>query len=162
MNHPQPTAEGQESVWDYPRPPSVQPDTRRVTVRFNGEIIADTTRAVRVLETSHPPVFYIPPEDVRVELLQANGQQTWCEFKGDAHYYDLVVGDARSESAAWCYPEPITGYEAIQYGIAFYSGRVDRCTVGDDVVEAQAGDFYGGWITSEIAGPFKGDPGTQE
>lgn len=158
--NPTPAAPGQESVWDYPRPPRVEPDTRHVVVRFGGEVVADTRRAVRVLETSHPPVFYIPPEDVRIELLESNGQQTWCEFKGDAHYYDLVVDGKVSESAAWCYPEPRAGYEAIQHGIAFYPGRVDECTVDGERVTPQAGGFYGGWITSEIVGPFKGDPGT--
>lgn len=158
---PAPTADGQESVWDYPRPPRVEPDTRHVVVRFNGEVIADTRRAVRVLETSHPPVFYVPPEDVRVELLVANGDQTWCEFKGDAHYYDLVVGDRVARAAAWCYPEPRSGYEGIQHAIAFYPGRVDACTVDGEVVRPQAGDFYGGWITAEIVGPFKGEPDTR-
>ncbi|HEV2128945.1 MAG TPA: DUF427 domain-containing protein [Thermomicrobiales bacterium] len=163
MQRPQPlpVTVGQESVWDYPRPPRMEPDSRRVIVRFNDEVVADSTRTHRVLETSHPPLFYIPPEDVRVELLNANGEQTWCEFKGDAHYYDLAVGDRVSRSAAWCYPEPAKGYEAIQYAIAFYPSRVDECTVDGEIVEAQAGDFYGGWITSEIIGPFKGGPGTQ-
>jgi uncharacterized protein (DUF427 family) len=155
-----PLTDGQESVWDYPRPPRVEPDTRRVVVRFGGEVVADTRRAVRVLETSHPPVFYIPPEDVRTELLVATGEQTWCEFKGDAHYYDLIADGRVAASAAWCYPEPREGYEAIQYAIAFYPGRVDECTVDGERVTPQGGGFYGGWITSEIAGPFKGDPGT--
>jgi uncharacterized protein (DUF427 family) len=156
------TSNGQESVWDYPRPPRVEPDNRRVIVTFGGEIIANTERAYRVLETSHPPVFYIPPEDVRVELLDANGEQTWCEFKGDAHYYDIAVGDRRNLSVAWCYPEPREGFEPIQYAIAFYPDRVDSCTVDGEVVRAQQGGFYGGWITSEIVGPFKGEPGSSE
>lgn len=151
---------GKESVWDYPRPPRVAPDNRRVIVTFGGEVIADSVRATRVLETSHPPVFYIPPEDVRVELLDANGEQTWCEFKGDAHYYDIAVGDRRNQSIAWCYPEPSEGFEPIQYAIAFYPDRVDSCTVDGEVVRAQQGGFYGGWITSEIVGPFKGEPGS--
>jgi uncharacterized protein (DUF427 family) len=158
---PDPVAPGQESVWDYPRPPRVEPEERHVVVRFNGAIVADTRRAVRVLETSHPPVFYIPPEDVRVECLIANDQSSWCEFKGEARYYDLVVGDAVSESAAWCYPEPATGYEAIQHAIAFYPGRVEECTVDGERVRPQPGTFYGGWVTDEIAGPFKGEPGTR-
>ena len=164
MTHPQPEtpSAGQESVWDYPRPPRVESDSRRVTVRFGEVVIADSTRAHRVLETSHPPVYYIPPEDVRVEHLIANGQQTWCEFKGDAHYYDVVVDDQRSESAAWCYPEPIPGFEAIQYAIAFYPSRVDECNVDGETVDAQAGEFYGGWVTSWIRGPFKGEPGTEQ
>ncbi len=151
---------GKESVWDYPRPPRVEPDNRHVIVTFGGEVVADTRRAHRVLETSHPPVFYIPPEDVRVELLDSNGEQTWCEFKGDAHYYDIAVGDRRSRSVAWCYPEPSEGFEPIQYAIAFYPDRVDSCTVDGEAVQAQRGGFYGGWITSEIVGPFKGEPGS--
>jgi uncharacterized protein (DUF427 family) len=157
---PSPAAPGQESVWDYPRPPRVEPDDRHVVVRFAGNVVADTRRALRILETSHPPVFYIPPEDVRVEWLVANSRHSWCEFKGEARYYDLVIGDRVSESAAWCYPEPAKGFQAIQHAIAFYPGRVDECTVGGMPVRPQAGGFYGGWITDEIVGPFKGDPGT--
>jgi uncharacterized protein (DUF427 family) len=157
---PAPTAPGHESVWDYPRPPRVEPDSRHVVVRFGDTVVANTRRAMRVLETSHPPVFYIPPEDVRVDLLIANDQSSWCEFKGEARYYDLVADDAVSDSAAWCYPEPAKGYEAIQYAIAFYPGRVDECTVDGERVRPQPGEFYGGWITSEIVGPFKGEPGT--
>ena len=158
---PAPTVPGQESVWAYPRPPRVEPDGRHVVVRFGDTIVADTRRAVRVLETSHPPVFYIPPEDERVDLLIANDQSSWCEFKGEARYYDLVVGDAESASAAWCYPEPAKGYEAIQHAIAFYPGRVDACTVDGERVRPQPGEFYGGWITGEIVGPFKGEAGTR-
>ncbi len=157
---PSPVAEGQESVWDYPRPPRVEPDARHIVVRFAGEIVAETHRAHRVLETSHPPVFYIPPEDVRIELLEPTMAQTWCEFKGDAHYYDVRVGDSVASSAAWCYPEPRPGFESIQHAIAFYPSRVDECTVDGEVVTPQPGDFYGGWVTSEIVGPFKGEPGT--
>lgn len=157
---PIPVTEGQESVWDYPRPPRVEPDSRHVVVRVGSTVIADSHRAVRVLETSHPPVFYIPPEDVRVDLLQANDQQTWCEFKGGAHYYDLVFEGQSIESVAWGYPEPMPGFEAIQYAIAFYPDRVDECTVDGERVTTQPGGFYGGWITAEIIGPFKGEPGT--
>lgn len=163
MAQPKPdvAAEGQESVWDYPRPPRVEADSRRIVVEFRGTIIADSTATWRVLETSHPPVFYIPPEDVRVELLVASERTSVCEFKGEARYYDIVVGDQVSKSAAWCYPEPLPGQEQIGYAIAFYPGRVDRATVDGEIVRPQPGAFYGGWITSEIVGPFKGEPGSE-
>lgn len=162
MPHPKPdpTTVGQESVWDYPRPPRVEADSRRVVVEFAGAVIADSTSAFRVLETSHPPVFYIAPEDVKVEFLLASTKTSYCEFKGESRYYDIVVGDRVSESAAWCYPEPDSGFEQIQYAIAFYPGRVDKVTVDGEIVIPQPGEFYGGWITSEIAGPFKGEPGS--
>ena len=134
---------------------------RHVVVRFGDAVVADTHRAHRVLETSHPPVFYIPPEDVRIELLESTHEQSWCEYKGDAHYYDVRVGDRTASSAAWCYPEPQPGFEEIQYAIAFYPGRMDECTVDGEPVKAQAGDVYGGWITSEVVGPFKGESGTR-
>lgn len=158
--NPEPAAPGRESVWDYPRPPRVEADGRRVVVRFNDHVIADTTSSHRVLETSHPPVFYIPPEDVRIEYLRASQKQTWCEFKGDAHYYDIEVDGKSVASAAWCYPQPMQEFTQIQHAIAFYPGMMDSCTVDGEEVQRQDGDFYGGWITSEIAGPFKGAPGT--
>jgi uncharacterized protein (DUF427 family) len=122
--------------------------------------VAESTRAFRVLETSHPPVFYIPPEDVRLEYLRPSRRRTYCEFKGQASYYDLVVGEREIRDAAWYYPDPSPGYEVIRDHLAFYPGRVDECLVDDERVAAQAGDFYGGWITAEIVGPFKGGPGT--
>ncbi len=149
-----------ESVWDYPRPPRVEPSGRLVRVEFAGVVIAETTRAVRVLETSHPPVYYIPPEDVRSEFLRPSRRHTFCEFKGEASYYDLAGGGREVRDAAWYYPDPSPGYEAIRDHLAFYPGRVDAAWVGDERVQPQAGDFYGGWITSEIEGPFKGGPGT--
>lgn len=158
---PDPVAEAQESVWDYPRPPRVEADARRVVVEFGGTVIAESTATWRVLETSHPPVFYIPPEDVRVELLLASTKTSYCEFKGEARYYDIVVGDQVSEAAAWCYSEPLPGFEQIGYAITFYPGRVERATVDGEMVNPQPGSFYGGWITSEIVGPFKGEPGSE-
>lgn len=149
-----------ESVWEYPRPPRVEPSTRRVRVEFAGEVIADTTRAYRVLETSHPPVYYIPPEDVRSEVLRPSRRRTWCEFKGEAHYYDLVVGGREAKEAAWYYPDPNARFAAIRDHVAFYPGRVDAAYVDGERVAAQAGDFYGGWVTADIEGPFKGGPGT--
>jgi uncharacterized protein (DUF427 family) len=151
---------GQESVWDYPRPPRVEEAARHVKVVFNSVVIADTRRARRVLETSHPPVYYIPPEDIRTETLIEMGRRTWCEWKGQAGYYSLGVGGKRVESAAWFYPNPEPGYEAIKGYVAFYPGKMDACYVDGERVQAQPGGFYGGWITSEIVGPYKGGPGT--
>jgi uncharacterized protein (DUF427 family) len=149
-----------ECVWDYPRPPRVEQSARRVRVEFAGEVIADTTRAFRVLETSHPPVYYIPLEDVRNEYLRPSRRHSYCEFKGQASYYDLAVGDREVPDAAWYYPEPDARYEAIRDHLAFYPGRVDAAYVDDERVQPQPGDFYGGWITADIEGPFKGAPGT--
>jgi uncharacterized protein (DUF427 family) len=146
-----------ESVWDYPRPPTVEPSPDRVVVELDGEVLADTRRSLRVLETSHPPVFYVPAADVRTERLRPSARRsTWCEFKGAARYYD--AGDRAA--VAWSYASPSPGYEAIAGHYAFYPGRVDTATVDGEQAEAQPGDFYGGWITSAVTGPFKGGPGT--
>jgi uncharacterized protein (DUF427 family) len=150
-----------ESVWDYPRPPRVEAaDGRRVTVEFGGRTVADGTGALRVLETSHPPVYYLPSTAVVAGLLVPSQHRTWCEWKGGAVHWDLVVDGIRSADAAWSYPEPSPGFERIRDHLAFYPSRVDRCTVDGEPVTAQPGDFYGGWITAEIRGPFKGGPGT--
>jgi uncharacterized protein (DUF427 family) len=138
----------------------VEASQKLVRVEFAGEVIAETTRAYRVLETSHPPVYYIPLEDVRAEFLRPSRRHTYCEFKGAASYYDLVVGDREVRDVAWYYPEPTERFEVIRDYVAFYPGRVDAAWVGDEQVTPQEGDFYGGWITSEIEGPFKGAPGT--
>ncbi|MFH9015429.1 DUF427 domain-containing protein [Streptomyces sp. NPDC017943] len=159
---PRPAPRPPESVWDYPRPPVLREDDREVRVEWAGQVIAETRRAVRVLETSHPPVFYIPPEDVRRELLfPAIAERTWCEWKGSARYWDVVVGDAVRARAAWSYPRPEPGYALLAGFFAFYPSRTDRCTVDGEEVTAQEGDFYGGWITAEVRGPFKGAPGTR-
>ncbi|MBT8202555.1 MAG: DUF427 domain-containing protein [Acidimicrobiia bacterium] len=155
---PQP---GQESVWDYPRPPRVEPVAEPVRVEFGGAVIAETRQALRVLETSHPPVYYIPPEDIDDVVLQSSPSTSFCEFKGRASYVSLEVGDNESIDAGWTYLDPSPGYEALTGMIAFYPGRVDACFVGDERVVPQAGDFYGGWITSRVVGPFKGGPGTR-
>lgn len=149
-----------ESVWEYPRPPRVEATTRRIRVVLGDVTVADTTRAFRVLETSHPPGYYIPPEDVRSEYLRPSRRTSYCEFKGRASYYDLVVGEREVRDAAWYYPDPAPGYEAIRDHLAFYPGRVDACFVDEERVVAQKGDFYGGWLTADIVGPFKGGPGT--
>lgn len=151
-----------ESVWDYPRPPRVEPVGRRVRVILGGETIADSERALRVLETSSPPTVYVPREDVRTELLSdAEGEHTLCEWKGRAHYVHAEAGGKRAERVAWHYPEPRSGYEQLAGHLSFYAGRVDEAYLDDERVTPQAGEFYGGWITEGIEGPFKGEPGSE-
>lgn len=149
-----------ESVWDYPRPPRLEPTSRRVRVVWAGRTVAETRNALRLLETSHPPTYYLPPEDVDQDLLVPSHRSTFCEFKGTARYVDLRAGDRRVQNAGWFYPDPVAAYAALRDHLAFYPSKVDACFVDDHRVEAQAGDFYGGWITPEIVGPFKGGPGT--
>jgi uncharacterized protein (DUF427 family) len=155
------TRSAKESVWDYPRPPRVENTNRRIRIIFHGETIADSTRAKRVLETSHPPVYYLTPEDIRQEYLVPSPRTSFCEFKGKAHYWTVRVGDREAPNAAWSYPRPTQGFEAIRDHLAFYPSAMDACYVDGERVQPQAGDFYGGWITSDIEGPFKGGPGTQ-
>jgi len=150
----------QESVWDYPRPPRVEKVTRHIQVLFAGEVIADTRRAQRVLETRHPPVYYIPLENIRTECLFSTDYQTWCEWKGQAAYYNVSLGGRRARNAAWYYPDPSPGYETLKSMVAFYPSKMDACYVDGEQVRAQDGDFYGGWITKSVVGPFKGGPGT--
>ncbi len=133
----------------------------RLRVIFSGRTIADTSAGYRVLETSHPPVYYIPPGDVQLTYLEGAPGQSWCEFKGHASYWSLNVDGQQSASAAWSYPTPYSAFQQIAGFFAFYASRVDECWVGDERVQPQQGDFYGGWITSRIAGPFKGAPGTR-
>jgi uncharacterized protein (DUF427 family) len=139
----------------------VEPDARRVRVILGGETIADTTRALRVLETSHPPTFYLPREDVAAGALVPAEGSSFCEWKGRAAYLDVVGGGVTAPRAAWYYPDPVAAFAALRDHVAFYPGRMDACLVGDERARAQEGDFYGGWITDEIAGPFKGAPGTR-
>ena len=150
-----------ESVWDYPRPPKVERTTKRLRVEFAGELVADTQGGMRVLETSYPPVYYIPQADIRADLLSQGSRHTFCEFKGLASYWTLRVGDMVSVDAAWSYERPSPGYEAIRGHLAFYVGRMDACFVDDERVQAQPSEFYGGWVTYEIDGPFKGRPGSE-
>jgi len=151
---------GQESVWDYPRPPRLEDVDRKVKVVFGGVTLAYTTRAKRVLETSHPPVYYVPPEDIRMELLKLSDGSSYCEWKGRARYYDVVAEERKEERAAWFYPYPTPPFASLEDYVAFYPSKMDGCWVGGEKVEAQEGDFYGGWITARIVGPFKGAPGT--
>jgi uncharacterized protein (DUF427 family) len=145
-----------ENVWEYPRPPAVEPCGRRVRVELRGVTLADSDAALRVLETSHPPAIYVPPQHVQ-GLVPSAVRSTWCEFKGAAHYLDAATGE---RAIAWTYRAPARGYEALRDFVAFYPGRVDAAWLGDERVSAQAGDFYGGWITADLVGPFKGAPGT--
>lgn len=150
-----------ERVWEYPRPPAVMSCRRRVRLELGGELLADSFRALRVLETSHPPTVYVPPGDVRSDLLAVSeARSTWCEFKGAARYLDATVDGRLVRAVAWSYVDPSAGYEALRDHVAFYPGRVDAAWMDDERVQAQAGDFYGGWITADLIGPFKGPPGT--
>lgn len=151
----------QESVWDYPRPPRVEETERHLRVVFNGVTVAETRRGKRVLETSHPPVYYFPPEDVRMEHLVKASGSSWCEWKGRASYYHVIVDGKQARRAAWGYHAPSEGFEAIKDHVAFYPGLVDGCYVDGERVRPQPGGFYGGWITDDVVGPFKGSPGTQ-
>lgn len=151
---------GQESVWDYPRPPRVEPAGRRIRVEHGGRTVADTTSAWRVLETSQPPAYYLPPDDVDRSLLRPSSSRTVCEWKGAASYWDLVVDGAVVADAAWSYPSPTPRFEPIRDHLAFYAQKVDGCFVDDERVVPNEGSFYGGWITSWVVGPFKGAPGT--
>jgi uncharacterized protein (DUF427 family) len=155
-----PVGPGQESVWDYPRPPSALVTPRHVVVELGGQVLADTRRAVRVCETSHPPVFYVPRADLAADLLEQGQHGSFCEWKGVATYWDAVVAGRRAVSIGWSYEQPTPGFEHLTGAVAFYPGRVDRATVDGEVVRPQPGDFYGGWITDEVVGPFKGAPGT--
>jgi len=151
---------GEESVWDYPRPPRLERTNKNLKIFFNDEMIAETNRAFRVLETSHPPVYYFPPEAARMEFLRETAKSTFCEWKGRAGYYTVEVGGKTVENAAWFYANPTVSFAEIKNHIAFYPSKMDACYVNDELVKMQEGDFYGGWITSDIVGPFKGGAGT--
>lgn len=164
MRHPEAVTPGpgQESVWDYPRPPRLEPVGERIVVRFGDVVIADSAAAWRVLETSHPPVYYLPQRDLRMDLIETAPGQSFCEFKGMASYVTIVANGRRSERAGWLYERPTPDFAPIAGHIAFYASRLDEARVGEEIVTPQAGDFYGGWITSRIVGPFKGARGTRE
>lgn len=151
---------GQESVWDYPRPPRLERIDKHIQIIFNGATIADTRRAFRVLETSHPPVYYLPPEDIHQEYVHPVPGSSWCEWKGQATYFTVRVGDKTVERVAWSYPHPTHAFKEMAGFLAFYAGPMDACTVDGERVRPQPGNFYGGWITNDIVGPFKGEPGT--
>ena len=152
---------GQESVWDYPRPPRIEQSNQRIQVIFRDVTIAESVRSQRILETSHPPVYYIPPEDVDMSYIQPSNHQSYCEWKGIAQYYAIAVGEEKSINAAWYYPNPTDYFAVLKNYLAFYPSRADACYVDGERVTAQTGDFYGGWITKNIVGPFKGGMGTR-
>ncbi|TNC15233.1 DUF427 domain-containing protein [Methylobacterium terricola] len=157
---PDPVGPGQESVWDYPRPPRLEPVPERLRVVFDGVTIADTVRGWRVLETSHPPSYYLHPDDIRPGVLVPAGGGSVCEWKGRALYFDVAGPTRRAERVAWAYPRPTNAFAALAGHVAFYAAPMDGCFVGDARVTPQPGGFYGGWITDRIVGPFKGEPGS--
>jgi uncharacterized protein (DUF427 family) len=151
---------GQESVWDYPRPPRLENTSKHIQIIFNNVTIVDTHSAYRVLETSHPPVYYIPPGDIKMEYLHITPQSSFCEWKGRAGYYTLRVNDKEVQNAGWFYPNPTPAFAFIKDHVAFYAHVMDACYINDEKVQPQPGNFYGGWITSDILGPFKGSSGS--
>lgn len=151
---------GQESVWDYPRPPRLEASNKKLEIICGGEKIAETQKGYRVLETSHPPVYYFPPEDIQMQYLNPTARSSFCEWKGNAKYYSIKIGEKEIANCAWYYPDPTPSFEPIKNYIAFYPSLMDECYVDGELVTSQAGDFYGGWITKDIVGPFKGEPGT--
>ncbi len=158
---PDPVQPGQESVWDYPRPPALVASSELVKVWFGGELIAETQSSLRILETSHAPAYYLPTADITPGVVRPNENTSWCEYKGMARYGDLVVGEHLSRSACWWYPEPAAGYEELLNTISFYPQRVSACEVDGETVLPLQSAFYGDWPTSRIAGPYKGAPGTE-
>lgn len=151
---------GQESVWDYPRPPRLETSSETIEVRLGGEVIARTDRSLRILETSHPPAYYLPADAFATGVLRPVGGTTFCEWKGVASYFDLVTSAATASRAAWTYSDPTGGFTAIRDHVSVMPGLVDACLVDGEVVRAQEGGFYGGWITDRVTGPFKGGPGS--
>ncbi len=156
-----PPGPGQESVWDFPRPPRLEPVRLPVRVEHAGRVVARSSAALRVCETSGPPAYYLPSDDVRREWLVSAPLRTFCEWKGEACYWHLRVAESCVENAAWSYAAPSSGYSELRDHLAFFAGRLDACFVGDHRVVPQPGGFYGGWITPELVGPFKGEPGSE-
>ncbi len=159
--NPIPPKPGQESVWDYPRPARWEETSRHIQVIFNGVVLAETRQARRVLETSHPPSYFLPPDDVQRDYLTEARRKTFCEWKGWCSYYNVSIGAKQAAHAVWCYNDPTLDFAAIRGYYAFYAPLMDACYVDGDVVTPQPGNYYGGWITQDIVGPFKGGPGTR-
>ena len=159
---PDPAGPAQESVWRYPRPPIAEPSTRHVRIEHRDVRIADTRRAIRTLETSHPPTWYVPPADIAPGLLRRSDRRSFCEWKGVAVYWHLAVDDGLLRDVAWSYPDPTAGFASLRDHVAVYAERPDRCTIDGEQVRPQPGGFYGGWITADLAGPFKGVPGSMD
>lgn len=157
---PDPIGPGQESVWSYPRPPVVSPSPAHIVIEHRGVIVADTRASILTLETSHPPSYYIPQSAIAPGLLRRAQGGSFCEWKGVASYWDLVIGDLVLPRVGWSYADPSAGFASLRDHIAFYAGPFDRCSVDDETVTPQPGGFYGGWITGALGGPFKGIPGS--
>lgn len=158
---PEPINPGQESVWDFPRPAIAEPTDLHCRIAHRGKVLAETRNAIRTLETSHPPTYYIPPQDVNLSLLKINSQRSLCEWKGQAHYFDAIIDGQLLGDIAWSYAAPTPAFSAIENHIAFYAAPFDQCSVDGELVTPQPGGFYGGWITSHVAGPFKGIAGSR-
>ncbi len=159
---PDPVGPGQESVWAYPRPAIAEPTSRHIRIEHRGVVVAYTRGAVRTLETSHPPTYYLPLSDVADGVLRPSASPgSLCEWKGRAAYFDVVAGGETLRDAAWSYPHPTAPFSALRDHVAFYAAPFDGCFVDGERVTPQPGGFYGGWITSHVAGPFKGTPGTR-
>ena len=160
--HPprEPIGPGQESVWDYPRPPRIEAITTHLRIEVGGRVLAETRAGQRVLETSHPPTYYFPPDAIERTLLIANPRRSFCEWKGQAHYWDVRIGDRVLEAVGWSYPNPTPGCGLAPGAFAFYAAPMERCLVDGEVATPQPGGFYGGWVTWRVVGPFKGGPGS--
>ena len=160
IGHPEPDqiGPGQESVWDYPRPAVAEPSDRHILIRHKGVVLADTRNSWRTLETSHPPTYYLPQGDIAMDLLSPNPRRSLCEWKGQAQYWDAAIGGDRFEGVGWSYPDPTASFATVAGHIAFYADPFEECLVDGEQVVPQPGGFYGGWITSREAGPFKGVP----
>ncbi|MCY7338478.1 MAG: DUF427 domain-containing protein [Sphingomonas bacterium] len=157
---PDPVRPGQRSVWDFPRPAIAEQCAAHVRIEHAGQVIADTRASVRTLETSHPPSYYIPPDAIASGVLRRAGGGSFCEWKGSALYWDVVIGDLVLPRVGWSYPDPSPAFAMLRDHLAFYAAPFDRCSVNGEIVVAQPGSFYGGWITTDLAGPFKGVPGS--
>ena len=155
-----PVAPGPRSVWNFPRPPVAEACTARVKIEHRGSVVADTHVSVRTFETSHPPSYYIPPDAITAGMLRRAEGSSFCEFKGSAIYWDVMVGDFVLPRVGWSYPDPTRAFAMLRDHVAFYAGPFDRCSVDGEKVRPQPGPFYGGWITKDLAGPFKGVPGS--
>jgi uncharacterized protein (DUF427 family) len=157
---PDPAGHGQESVWSYPRPAVAEPSRRHLKIVHRGITIAEAHRAIRTLETSHPPTYYFPPDDIAPLILRPSPRRSFCEWKGEAIYFDVIVQGQTLRDAGWAYPDPNPAFLSLRNHVAFYAGPFDACFVDDAQVTPQPGNFYGGWISPDVAGPFKGGPGS--
>ena len=157
---PDPIAAGQESVWSFPRPAIAQPTRAHIVIEHGGRRIADSRRTIRTLETSHPPSYYIPREDIEPGILRRAEGSSFCEWKGAAVYWDVVVDGEVIDRVGWSYPSPTPAFVLLTDHVAFYARPFDRCSVDGQIVTPQPGTFYGGWITDSFAGPFKGEAGS--